>query len=83
MSLNNNIKDFIDSFGGNYGWQDMNQELVDKFTEVMTSLGDIDDDSRFDLIVIGFQIALSMSASRDEFKDLFDDYFDMTWPVKY
>ena len=71
------IKDFNDSFDSNYGWILDNPNLPSKFVELLNSIGDMDDSTKYDLITIGLQMALSMSHSKEDFKESINDFMEM------
>lgn len=71
------IKNFNNSFNSDYGWVLHNPNLPSKFVELLNSLGDLDDDTKNDLVTIGLQMALSMSPSKEELMWSLDVFMDM------
>lgn len=71
------IKDFDCSFDSNYGWVLDNPNLPSKFVELLNSIGDLDDSTKYDLVTIGLQMALSMSPSKEDFKECLNTFMEM------
>lgn len=77
MFNNDSIKDFTDSFNPSYGWVLDNPKLVNKFIDLLSSIGDIDDSTKDDIVTIGLQLALSFNDSKSDFQTSVNDFMEM------